>query len=213
MSNFDNKDVSRYIDQAPVYDHSIDRASQYLAEILRQLQGAGEVLARLGTDANQIIANLSKDPAAVIGTVNSAITITEDSNDDFRVEFQDDGTDIDIVISAGAHTMATVAAELNADASFAAKGIARVTYDGYLWLSTLEPGITSQIEIKANGNSCNTVLGLTAAATEGDALQWHTARATAVTEVTSAIAAALTLVRLAGQDLGNTPWDDVAPSG
>ena len=47
-----------------------------------------------------------------------------------------------------------------------------------------------------------------------DALSGEVALVTGASRgIGAAIAAALTMVRLAGQDLGNTPWDDVAPSG
>lgn len=210
MGNFDNKGVSRQVDLAPIYDYATDRSSHILAEILRQLQGARMSLTELGTGAKQIIANRSMEPALVVGSKKGPFLITNGSTDQVIVEFNNSGTDItvDMTATTGTYTAAEVAAFLNNDATFAAKGEAFATYDEKVAIKSKEAGITSQIEIKSA--TANTPLGFTVATTQGDAKQWDTARGTLATSIGTAVKDALTLVKLAANTKGNTQKEDLS---
>jgi hypothetical protein len=209
--NYDVKLTPRRVDEAGIATDSTDRAAAWIAEIFKDLWGARAVVRdKIGSGATEEIAKLAQDPAMVVTTNAETYDITISTDDETLWEFDDDGTDVAVTLTAGTTQSAQdVVDDLMGVAAFAARALAFVTADGKVGVYSLNTGVTNSVEVKAVATDAYTILGLTEAVTSGDAKLWDAARATLLAEIESAITASETMIKLAINETGNTAKDDL----
>jgi len=121
--------------------------------------------------SNKPVAVAAATPAIVVGAQYGPFEIVTGSNDLINLDIDNAGAH-EVTLTQGVWEAIRIAAQLNADATFAANGLVASDNDGRLQLASSTTGATSEIDIQATstpGQSAYAALGLTIAATTGAA--------------------------------------------
>lgn len=204
--NYDPKSVPRRVDSTPIYDKAHDRGASVIATIDAEVTGARDaLLSFVDSVGNVVVANLAKDPAIIVGTLAGPYNIGA-GNKVLDIVVNDDGVTHTVTLTEDAATTAQeVVDQINAVSALFAKAYAFLTEAGTVAIVSRETGITSQLETQNDAAEAYATLGLFEGVVQGDAKQWNTARAAALSALNTAILQIKNMTELANDTEGNTP--------